>query len=86
MSEDQLRACTTACIDNKISCPKENSDCRYWVDYERDLNCTLITVKQHGNLSLREVADRLGVSFVRVKQIQDKALKKIGHLLKDEAI
>tara|TARA_B100000287_G_scaffold373736_1_gene373093 strand:- start:566 stop:706 length:141 start_codon:yes stop_codon:yes gene_type:complete len=46
----------------------------------------LETVDKHGALTLREVADRLGVSFVRIKQIEDKALKKIGLLLKDDAI
>jgi DNA-directed RNA polymerase specialized sigma subunit len=28
-------------------------------------------------MTLREVADRMGISFVRVKQIQDKAIKKL---------
>ena len=37
-------------------------------------------------MTLREVADRIGVSFVRIKQIEDKALKKIGHLLDKESI
>ena len=86
MSEDQLRACTTACIDNKISCPKENSDCRYWMNYPAELNCVLKSIHTNDHMTLREVGDRLGISFVRVKQIEDKALKKISHLLKDEAI
>ena len=29
-------------------------------------------------MTLREVADRLGVSFVRIKQIEEKALNKLG--------
>ena len=32
---------------------------------------------KNGKMSLRETADRLGVSFVRVKQIQDKAVEKL---------
>tara|TARA_R100000008_G_C3537435_1_gene142841 strand:+ start:331 stop:513 length:183 start_codon:yes stop_codon:yes gene_type:complete len=48
-----------------------------WIDYEEDLNCTLITVRKHGNLTLREVAVREGVSFVRIKQIEQKALEKL---------
>jgi len=28
-------------------------------------------------MTLRETSERLGVSFVRVKQIQDKALQKL---------
>ena len=66
------------------SCSK--SDCRHWIDYEEDLNCTLVSVDKNGSMSLREVADRLGVSFVRVKQIEDKALKKISHFFEKESI
>jgi DNA-directed RNA polymerase sigma subunit (sigma70/sigma32) len=36
----------------------------------------LISVDKHGQLTLREVAERLGVSYVRIKQIQDKAMEK----------
>ena len=81
-----LKKCAKACMDLETACPNENSDCRYWLDYEPDLNCVLITTLDNKNYSLRETADRLGISFVRVKQIEDKALKKISHLLKDEAI
>ena len=52
--------------------------CRQWINYEEDKNCTLIAVEKNGNMTLREVADRLGVSFVRVKQIEDKLLKKLS--------
>ncbi|MEK9768798.1 MAG: sigma factor-like helix-turn-helix DNA-binding protein [Betaproteobacteria bacterium] len=38
----------------------------------------MISVDKHGTLTLREVAERLGVSYVRIKQIQDKAIKKIA--------
>ena len=52
--------------------------CRQWLDYEEDLNCTLIAVDKHGPMTLREVGDRLGISFVRVKQLQDIALAKLS--------
>lgn len=52
------------------------TDCRQWISYADDLNCTLIAVDKHGKMTLREVSERLGVSFVRIKQIQDKALLK----------
>ncbi len=52
------------------------TDCRQWINYADDLNCTLIAVDKHGKMTLREVSERLGVSFVRIKQIQDKALLK----------
>ena len=49
------------------------------MEYEDDLNCAVVAVNKNGckPLTLREVGDRLGVSFVRVKQIEDKVLHKI---------
>ena len=75
-----MKECLKTCRKLQVSCPVD--DCRYWVDYEEDLNCVFETVDSHGALTLREAADRLGISFVRVKQIQDKAIKKFSHLLK----
>jgi DNA-directed RNA polymerase specialized sigma subunit len=41
-------------------------------------------VKKNGNLTLKEVAKRIGVSHVRIKQIQDVALKKINKKIKED--
>ena len=79
-----MRACLTTCRKINVACPI--NECRYWIDYPDDRNCTFETIANHDFLTLREAADRLGISYVRVKQIEDKALKKISHLLKDEAI
>ena len=79
-----MKKCLQTCKDLKTACPIR--ECRYWIDYPQDSNCTFEAVEQHGNMTLREVAERLGISYVRVKQIQDKALKKISLLLKDQAI
>tara|TARA_R100000700_G_C3123759_1_gene111696 strand:+ start:366 stop:608 length:243 start_codon:yes stop_codon:yes gene_type:complete len=68
-------SCCESCVSNDVGCPIE--ECRYWINYEEDLNCTLIAVDNNGPMTLREIADRMDVSFVRIKQIQDKALKKI---------
>jgi DNA-directed RNA polymerase sigma subunit (sigma70/sigma32) len=40
----------------------------------------MVAVNNHPDnyMTLREVADRLGVSFVRIKQIEEKALNKLG--------
>ena len=70
--------CLDMCKTFEIGCP--NKECRYWLDYEEELNCVLRTVEEHGELTLRECARRLGISYVRVKQIEDVALKKIEHL------
>ena len=67
--------CSDVCVKYDVGCP--NNDCRHWLDYEEDLNCTLIAVDKHGKMTLREVAKRLDVSFVRIKQIQDKAVKRL---------
>ena len=81
---DGLRECSRQCMRKKKQC--KETDCRLWQDYPDEYNCVLETVDCNGNMTLRQVAERLGISFVRVKQIEDKSLKKIGHLLKDEAI
>ena len=79
-----MRACLKVCEDLNVECPIK--ECQYWMGYSTELNCALKSVSVNGHMTLREVGERLGISFVRVKQIQDKALKKISHLLKDEAI
>lgn len=67
--------CSKACIKNSVSCPVE--ECRGWINYETDLNCTAIAVERHGSMTLREISERLGISFVRVKQIEDKVMTKL---------
>ena len=60
------------------SCCNERS-CRQWIDYEDDLNCALEAIAKNGNkaMTLREVGKRLNLSFVRIKQIESAALKKL---------
>ena len=70
-----MKECCECCLKHEVTCPVE--DCNNWIDYGDDLNCVLITLDKHGRLTLRETADRLGISFVRVKQIQDRALEKL---------
>ena len=69
-------SCVEKCKELNTSCP--NTGCRHCLDYEEDLNCTIVCVQKNGCLTLREVAERLKVSYVRIKQIQDKALQKIN--------
>ena len=70
--------CLDVCKTFEVSCP--NEDCRYWLNHEPELNCVLKTIEDNGELTLRECAERLGISYVRVKQIEDVALKKIEYL------
>ncbi len=68
--------CVSACKKDQVACP--NSECRGWMDYEEDLNCVFIAVDKHEKgLTLREVGERLGISFVRVCQIEKGALAKL---------
>ena len=78
-----MRACATKCMEGNKKCPLEK--CRYWIDWESDSNCALVAIEKHGAMTLREVGDRLGVSFVRIKQIEDKTkLKVYKRLLKED--
>ena len=74
--------CVTACKKYGVSCP--NSSCKSWIDYEDDLNCAYVAVDKHEEgLTLREVGDRLGISFVRVCQIEKQALEKLKTKMKN---
>ena len=77
-----MRECSKKCVELEVGCPV--TDCRLWIDYAEDFNCTAIAVRKNGKMTLRQTSERLGVSFVRVKQIQDKMLQKLAkkHLLK----
>tara|TARA_R100000353_G_scaffold12466_1_gene12889 strand:- start:331 stop:588 length:258 start_codon:yes stop_codon:yes gene_type:complete len=79
-----MRECCEKCLEYDVSCPIENSDCRHWIDYEDDSNCVLIAVDNNENdhMTLRKVSKRVGVSFVRIKQIQTAAVKKLITLQK----
>jgi DNA-directed RNA polymerase sigma subunit (sigma70/sigma32) len=70
-----MKECCKVCVKKEVSCPVE--DCEHWIDFEKDNNCALIAIDNHGRMTLRECADRMKVSFVRIKQIEDKALKKL---------
>ena len=73
-----MKKCLETCRKHEISCPVQG--CRHWIDFEQDLNCCLESINKNDSMTLREVADRLGISYVRVKQIQDLALSKIVDL------
>ena len=74
-------SCLNTCVEMDVSCP--NSDCRLWIDHEKEYNCANEAVYQNDKLTIREVAERLNISFVRVKQIEDKAINKIKKYFTD---
>jgi len=73
--EDGMRECARVCMQNKRSCMQV--DCRQWIKYEDEQNCTLISIYENGRMTLRQVAERLAISFARVKQIETQALEKL---------
>jgi len=73
--EIEIRECSKICLDNDIEC--DCTECTHWIKFGEDNNCDLISIKKHGPLTLRQVGERMGVSYVRIKQIEDVAIKKI---------
>ena len=75
-----MKKCTLKCVELNIECP--NNDCRYWVEHQNSLNCCFVAIERNGEMDLRAIGDIMGVSFVRIKQIQDKAIQKVNKVLK----
>ena len=72
---DSLVSCARHCIETDSDCV--NLKCRLWIEYEKEHNCTLISIHENGRMTLREVGERLGISFARVKQIESKAIARL---------
>ena len=70
-----MRECSTKCVLAQKCCTEK--ECRMWINYPEDNNCTLVAVDKHGPMTLKEVAVRHQISIVRVKQIVDQTLDKI---------
>ncbi len=66
--------------NRKPECSKDN--CKCWIDYPEDLNCMYVAIDKYGPMTLNEVAKRLGISLVRVSQIEKKALSKLCKRIK----
>jgi len=75
MNKDGLRSCSRKCRELEIECPVK--DCRLWIDFKSEYNCSLISIYENGPMTLRQIAERSGISFARVKQIETKAIIKI---------
>lgn len=75
MSKNELPSCAKQCKISGSSC--DASQCRYWIDYLDDENCSLISIYKNGPMTLNEVSKRMGVSLVRISQIEKQALTKI---------
>jgi len=71
--------CAQMCRDLEVSCP--NKECRQWMDFEEDLNCVRIASDKHGDMTLSQVAERLGLTAARIQQIEKGALTKMKKLM-----
>lgn len=68
--------CSKLCRELKVSCPVK--ECRYWLDYPEDYNCTFVAVSKNENgMILAEVGKRIHVTAARAKQIESEAIAKI---------
>ncbi|HHZ95321.1 MAG TPA: hypothetical protein EYN67_07140 [Flavobacteriales bacterium] len=77
-----MRDCVKKCYLAKKPC--EETECRMHIEFEPDLNCTVIAVKRHGPMTLEEIGKRHHISTVRAKQLVDSALLKLKKRLKRE--
>lgn len=75
----RFKSCRRACEELETSCPCE--DCRLWIDYDDDLNCTYVAISKHGDMRLREVAERLHFTPARISQLEKKAVNHIRPML-----
>jgi len=57
------------------ACP--NKECKHWINFPSEHNCCLVSIYENGPMTLRQVAERIQLSFARIKQIETKALEKI---------
>ena len=65
-------------VQEKWRLPCDQTSCRNFINFEEDFNCSVVCARKNDNgLSLRETADRMGVSFPRISQIEHAAFKKL---------
>ena len=61
-----MRDCAKECYLTKTIC--QNKECRLSIDYEEDLNCTIVAVQRHGPMTLEEIGKKASC-----KHREDKA-------------
>ncbi len=76
----RIRSCAASCMIENSNCSQ--TECRLWIDYTPDNNCTLVAVEKNGPMTLQQIAERHHISVVRAKQILDATLVKLKKRLK----
>lgn len=64
------------CFNKNKDCVQK--ECRLWIEYPDDNNCTLIAIRKNGAMTLEEVGKRLGYTPARIQQLEKRALQKIS--------
>ena len=54
---------------------------RSWIDSPEDDNCIYEAIRKNGAMTLEEVGKRLGLSFVRIRQIEKSAIQKLHNIM-----
>ena len=67
--------CYEACKESDTECPIQ--ECKMWINYKNDLNCTYIAIEKNGPLKFKDIGQRLNMSPSRIKQIEIRAKEKI---------
>jgi hypothetical protein len=80
MSNRELPDCAKCCAAAEQTCTE--TGCRMWINFEEDNNCSLISIYRNGEMTLSEISKRLGISLVRVSQIEKLAVKKLSKRIK----
>ena len=80
--KDELQSLIAKCENNEIGVTEQDLN---WLKASlkkiiRDLNTiTTINLKIKGDYTLQEIADALGITRERVRQIEAQAIKKLRH-------
>ena len=74
-----MRDCAKKCYTERKNC--DQRECRLFIEFPEDQNCTLIASAKHGPMTLEEIGKRHHISTVRAKQILDATLLKLKKTL-----
>ena len=81
--ESEIVLHTTCFKEHKkhnVDCLKK--ECKYWVDYPDNLNCTML-MANNGPKTLQEIGEIFGVTRMRICQIEKSVLNKLRLKNKD---
>jgi len=73
------KECWEACKDNDLTCTKRS--CRYWIKGQKQFNNCSLLAADKGPFTLQKVGDILGLTRMRVCQLEKRAIAKIESLI-----